>query len=79
MPQASDELRAEMVRRFGSVDTVGPEGYLRNAGYSLNKNWSWVPKPGVVDLKGMTSDEFDCLLFLVHEWDYGSLTEPDGA
>lgn len=71
MPQASDHLRAEMVRRFGSVDTVGPEGFLKAAGYSLNSNWLWSPKAGVVHYKDMTRDEWNCLLFLIHEWDYG--------
>ncbi len=71
MPQASDELRMKMMRRFGSMDTVGPEGYLKQAGYTLGTNYFWSPKVGVVEYKDMTRDEFDCLLFLVHEWDYG--------
>lgn len=72
MPQASDELRMTMMRRFGSMDTVGPEDYLKKAGYSLTSDSQWRPKAGVVYYKDMTRDEFDCLLFLVHEWDYGA-------
>lgn len=73
MPQASDELRAEMKRRFGDpVDDAGPTQFLTDAGYTLHPDWTW-SKEGVTDLKDMTRDEFECLLFLVHEWDYGSL------
>ena len=72
MPSASDELRDLMRRRFGSLDPEGPEKYLEDHGYSLTRAWEW-EKPGVHDLKQMTRDEFDCLLFLVHEWDYGAL------
>ena len=73
MPQASDELREEMKKRFGSMDTEKPIKYLEDAGYGLTKDWQWKPKLGVSDLKGMTRDEFECLLFLVHEWDFGGL------
>lgn len=73
MPQASEHLRAQMVQRFGSIDTHGPEQFLKDAGYELQPGWTWAPKPGVKELRDMTRDEFDCLLFLVHEWDYGSL------
>ena len=50
--------------------------YLEDAGYKLTKGWLWTPKPGVSNLKEMTRDEFECLLFLVHEWDFGGLVEP---
>lgn len=78
MPQASDELRLKMMRRFGSVDTVGPEGYLKQAGYTLTAGYFWTPKPGVTEYKDMPLDEFDCLLFLIHEWNYGGF-EPAPA
>jgi hypothetical protein len=75
MPQASEELRQQMQDRFGdSVDDAGPIRYLEASGYKLNRDWTWTPKPGVIDLKGMTREEFDCLLFLVHEWDFGGLS-----
>ena len=65
MPQASDELRSLMEEMK----------FLEDAGYKLTRDWHWEPKPGVSDLKGMTRDEFECLLFLVHEWDFGGLKE----
>lgn len=74
MPQASDELRAEMERRFGDrVSDQGPMQYLTTRGYTLNGDWTW-SKPGVSDLKQMARDEFECLLFLAHEWDFGGLS-----
>lgn len=63
-----------MRRRFGNeTDENGPMRFLSDAGYVLNKQWEWEPKPGVTCLKDMSRDEFECLLFLVHEWDFGGL------
>lgn len=73
MPQASDSLRKQMRLRFGDLDTSGPETYLSSAGYVLRSDWTWKPKPYVNSLRDMTRQEFDCLLFLMHEWDYGGL------
>lgn len=74
MPQADDDLRARMEARFGDpVSDAGPIKFLQDAGYRLTRQWTWLPKPGVTSLKDMTRDEFECLLFLVHEWDFGSL------
>lgn len=74
MPEASDELRERMRLRFGSATSdEGPSRYLTDAGYVLQPGFLWRPKPGVKELRDMTRDEFECLLFLVHEWDYGSL------
>lgn len=74
MPQADDDLRARMNERFGSpIHDEGPRRYLREAGYTLSRDWTW-SKPGIMSLQDMTRDEFECLLFLVHEWDFGALT-----
>lgn len=79
MPQASDSLRAEMRKRFdGSIDSAGPVEFLTGKGYVLTQDFQWKPRSGVSSLGGMARDEFDCLLFLVHEWDFGGLVE-DGA
>lgn len=72
MPQASDELRAEMRTRFGDIDLHGPQEYLKAKGWTLHDNWQW-SKPGVTNLGVIPRDEFDCLVFLVHEWDYGGV------
>lgn len=74
MPQASHNLRSIMYNRFGDpVSDEGPIRFLTEAGYVLLPNFLWRPKPGVGCLKDMTRDEFDCLLFLVQEWDFGTL------
>lgn len=73
MPQADDDLRARMRKRFGDIDLTGPQLFLKAAGYELTDEWDW-RKPGVTDLKQMTRDEFECLLFLNHEWDFGTLS-----
>jgi len=72
MPEASQELRELMQHRFGSLDSESPSQFLESRGYTLSRDWTW-SKPGISTLKDMQRDEFDCLLFLVHEWDYGSL------
>lgn len=72
MPSADPELQDLIEKRFGSIDTHGPERFLKDAGYSLSRAYEW-SKPGVSDYKDMTRDEFDCLLFLAHEWDYAGL------
>ena len=74
MPQATEELRAEMKRLFGDpISDEGPTKYLESHGYLLTPGWEWY-KPGVLDPSAMTEDEWLCLLFLVQEWDFGGLT-----
>jgi hypothetical protein len=78
MPQASKELRDEMERRFGSIDAAGPVKFLQDSGYTLLAGWIW-DKPGVTNLQQLTRDEFECLLFLCHEWDFGGLAPTRAA
>jgi len=74
MPQASADLREMIRRRFGDpVSDAGPTKYLEDAGYVLQENWLWTPKPGVKDLKDMSNTEWLCLFFLIEEWDFGGL------
>lgn len=62
-----------MERRFGdAVDSSGPMRFLKERGYSLTYGWEW-SKPGISNLGQMERDEFECLLFLVHEWDFGGI------
>lgn len=76
MPSAAPDLQNRMFERFGShTGDEGPIKFLEDAGYVLNRGWTWKPKPGVTELRDMTRDEFDCLLFLIHEWDFGGLEE----
>lgn len=77
MPQASEELRERMFERFGDhISEQGPIKFLQDAGYTLTPGFRWKPKKGVTNLNDMTEDEYECLRFLVYEWDYGGLTLP---
>lgn len=74
MPQASDEDRQQMKEWFGdAIGEAGPIEFLTEAGYKLTRDWTWEPKPGVKNIGEMTRKEFECLKFLVHEWDFGGL------
>ncbi len=73
MPQASDELRDLIKAHFGgSLDTHGPERLLKQAGYTLNKDWTWTMPPGRTELLPL---EAVCMSFLVEEWDYGDIAK----
>jgi len=75
MPQASEEDRAEMERRFGDpIGDAGPMEFLHSRGWTLNRDWTW-SKPGVTDYGAMPRDEFDCMKFLIHEWDFAGIAE----
>ena len=64
MPTATSELRAKMDEYFGNeIDDSGPRAFLLGNGWIENRGvWSSPPKP--------TEKEWDCLDFLVQEWDY---------
>lgn len=77
MPQASDGLRSEVRAFLPEID--GAEGsdracirFLESAGYTLGRDWCW-HKDGITNFGQMTRQEFACLLFLIHEWDFGGL------
>lgn len=71
MPQASDHLRRIMRRRFGGLDSYGPEQYLKRRGWKLHDDWTWSKRGETIDT--MTRIEFEAMMFLIHEWDYGGL------
>ena len=66
MPQASDELRAKMRERFGSIDLTGPQDHLLAQGYTINHGFITLPSP----LHRATEGEGNCIDFLCDEWDY---------
>lgn len=79
MPQASEELRAKMIARFGSIGLEGPVAFLESRGFVLNEDYSWkYPErqgpEGRSDVlyKGLSieEDEAECLNFLLDEWDF---------
>jgi hypothetical protein len=61
MPQTTPELRA----KFPGFDAQACT-YLKSQGYILTRQWEWV-KPR----EEVTDDEWDALVYLVEEWDYG--------
>lgn len=73
MPSASDELRDKIVSRFGSIDTIGPEAWLKDRGWTLASDWVW-RRPGAT-WKTITAEERDCIRFLADEWDYGGMED----
>ncbi|MBP7704137.1 MAG: hypothetical protein KA105_02490 [Caulobacter sp.] len=76
MPQASDDLRAEMEQRFGDpVDSAGPIRFLRERGWTLHRDWTW-SKPGQ-GFWDIPEDEAACIHFLVDEWDFGGVRDGD--
>lgn len=66
MPQATDEQRAKMKEYFGdSIDDRGPMTYLLGRGFEEERGMWTNPK-----MIEVTDKDFDCLNFLVDEWDY---------
>lgn len=72
MPQASDVLRQRMIDLFGTISDGPPANYLQHHGFTLHRDWTW-SKPGVTGYDQLTQDEYDCMRFLVHEWDFDGL------
>jgi len=78
MPTAHHELRQIMEERFGSIMDNGPVAFLEKAGYILTKDFLWHPKPGITEYKEMTQTEWEAMVFLRDEWDYGMLALSEG-
>lgn len=72
MPSATHVLRDRIERRFGSIDTHGPEDFLKKRGYTITPGGIIHPPPG----EEVIGSEEDCIDFLVFEWDYGFDPKP---
>lgn len=78
MPQAHPDLVKRLEARFGADGKghayldLACERYLKDQGYREDR-FQWHPKPGVKTLDDMTQEEYDCLLYLITEWDWGGL------
>lgn len=77
MPQAEQELRNKITSYFPltGIEPIGPEDFLRANSWKLHEDWSW-SKEGVDHynmVKMVPEKEWNCLLFLVREWDYGGV------
>jgi hypothetical protein len=73
MPSADEDLKRRMVARFGDIGTQGPIEYLEKRGYKLTRDSFWIPPVGITNIGQMERDEFECLMYLMHEWDFGGL------
>lgn len=75
MPQASDELRAEVAKIIPPqpghiiVDCGDAQAWLEKKGWKISEDWNFI-RPRA---KYSPSDEeWDVLQYLVDEWDYGT-------
>ena len=73
MPSATQELSDKMTEYFGDgVSEFGPINYLQSQGYKLTRQWTW-EHDTIDEYDQMEQKAYDCLLFLVEEWDFGGL------
>lgn len=72
MPSASSETIEEVSAFLPEVTDDAAIDYLQARGYKLDRSWEW-SKPGIVGYDDMTREEFACLKYLCHEWDFGGL------
>ena len=71
MPTASSSQRALMEKWFGDpIDESGPINFLESHGYVLTQTFHW-RKP--VPCHTVSDDEWECMLFLIEEWDFGGI------
>jgi hypothetical protein len=69
MPQATDELRAIMEKRFGDrIDESGPLQHLLAQGFS-ERGGMLRPPPD----HRVSDEEWECIEFLCDEWDFAYL------
>lgn len=76
MPSCSQELHDIITKYFNknnddnvSFDNVCIQ-FLESHGYTLTKQWFWIkPTPS----HNTSQDEFNCLKYLVDEWDFGGI------
>lgn len=76
MPSADPEL-VKIIEVYSGKECHGDLEqycitYLKRQGYK-EERFSWHPKAGVKNYEDMTRQEFDCMMYLCHEWDWGGL------
>jgi len=76
MPSADPDLVRKVEKYFSTEDAVELDivcaKYLKEQGYR-EERFQWHPKDGVKSYDDMTQQEFDCMTYLCHEWDWGGL------
>lgn len=73
MPTATDEIREKMRQRFGDpIGDIGPHNYLIERGFTETAG---IIRPPYRELSEymVSNEEWECILFLCDEWDYGYL------
>ena len=73
MPQASERVRDEIKKRFGSLDPSSPELFLIKRGWVRHADLTWSRFGATVE--NTPADEFACIAFLMIEWGYGRIRE----
>lgn len=73
MPSSTDERRALMELWFGDpISDAGPMDFLESRGYTLTKDWEWIPP---VPSHTINHSEYNCFMFLIEEWDFGGIVK----
>lgn len=69
MPTASDELRNFATTNFDTIDAVPIVAFLQRQGFVHTKEFCWKRK------LPPTHFEWNCINFLIEEWDFGGYDE----
>lgn len=72
MPSSSPELLKMWGGERGVADDKAV-GFLIDRGYELTKGWFWKAPKGLTDYTDMPYEEYDAIMFLIQEWDYGEV------
>ena len=72
MPQTTQENLDALAQFLDEVDDYTTQEYLVNRGYTLEGDFTW-SHPNVKSKNYMTENEWQCMLYLIQEWDYGGL------
>jgi hypothetical protein len=67
MPQATDEQR----REWNGPGDETALAYLKEAGYTLTRRWTWLPPRGHTP----TMKECSAIDYLAAEWDFGGMDD----
>lgn len=69
MSSASDGLRSDIKTRFNTLDYGPVFNWLEERGWSKSDN-GILYHPSYKQLVDIPDEEWACVLFLCHEWDY---------
>lgn len=70
MPSAAPQEQDWATEKFGGLDCVPVQEWLKAQGYKLTRTWQWIkPTPDHTP----TEDELRAIYFLIDEWDYDGL------